>query len=44
MLDKLSTLSVMESIAFIATAIVMLSLTIMLPYKIMKEIKKINKS
>ncbi len=42
MLDKLSALSSIEWIAFVVTATVMLSLTIMLPYKIIKEIKKMK--
>ena len=40
MFDKLATLTAIEWLAFFVTAAVMLSLLILLPYKIIKEIKK----
>ncbi len=43
MIDKLATLSIFELLAFIMTAGVMLSMTLILPYKIIKEIKKWRK-
>jgi len=38
--EKLSNLSVFELMAFFATAAVMLGLVVLLPYKIIQEIKK----
>ncbi|MFK5892602.1 MAG: hypothetical protein QM504_05230 [Pseudomonadota bacterium] len=43
MLERLLNLSIIELLAFVATAGVMLSLVVLLPYKIIKEINRQKK-
>jgi hypothetical protein len=43
MLERLLNLSIVEWLAFLLTAGVMISLTLLLPYKIIKEINKQKK-